>query len=357
MIAILFASLARWIVALNPYSGFNTPPMFGDYEAQHHWMEITTHLHTSKWYRYDLQWWGLDYPPLTAFHSWLCGIIGSRIGASWFALDTFRGIDTESSKLFMRSTVFVSEALIYMPAVLVFCQIVYGSNGYLKKHMAAVLILMQPALIMIDHAHFQCVQQPTHRTHCVFTRIFPVARGLYEDKVANVWCAVKIVDKLRQIMTVESTVQLRCSLECKERVLALPSLLATLVVVIPVGIYLGLAPSRRQFLYAMINSSLGFFLFSFQVHEKSILLPLMPVTLLVLEEPIATTMFINVAMFSMFPLLQREGLMLPYFITSIMWNWLVGGYSPTACLAMRLGTLVSVFAVASAESSHLLSAV
>lgn len=55
----------------------------------------------------------------------------------------------------MRSTVFVSEALIYMPAVLVFCQIVYGSNGYLKKHMAAVLILMQPALIMVDHAHFQ----------------------------------------------------------------------------------------------------------------------------------------------------------------------------------------------------------
>lgn len=91
----------------------------------------------------------------------------------------------------------------------------------------------------------------------------------------------------------------------------------------------------------MINSSLGFFLFSFQVHEKSILLPLLPVTLLVLEEPIATTMFMNVAMFSMFPLLKREGLVLPYFITSIMWNWLVGGYGPTTCLATRLGTLVS----------------
>lgn len=111
--------------------------------------------------------------------------------------------------------------------------------------------------------------------------------------------------------------------------------------VIPVGIHLGLAPSRRRFLYAMINSSLGFFLFSFQVHEKSILLPLMPVTLLVLEEPIATTMFMNVAMFSMFPLLKREGLVLPYFITSVMWNWLVGGYGPTTCLATRLGTLVS----------------
>jgi alpha-1,3-glucosyltransferase len=116
--------------------------------------------------------------------------------------------------------------------------------------------------------------------------------------------------------------------------------LATLAIVIPTGIHLGAAPSKRRFLYAMINSSLGFFLFSFQVHEKSILLPLLPVTLVILEEPIATTMFMNVAMFSMFPLLKREGLVLPYYITTIMWNWLVGGYEPDTSLITKLGTLV-----------------
>jgi alpha-1,3-glucosyltransferase len=47
--------------------------MFGDYEAQRHWMELTNHLPLRQWYRYDLQYWGLDYPPLTAYHSWLCG--------------------------------------------------------------------------------------------------------------------------------------------------------------------------------------------------------------------------------------------------------------------------------------------
>jgi hypothetical protein len=47
--------------------------MFGDYEAQRHWMELTNHLPTRQWYTYDLQYWGLDYPPLTAYHSWLCG--------------------------------------------------------------------------------------------------------------------------------------------------------------------------------------------------------------------------------------------------------------------------------------------
>ncbi|KAI7897153.1 glycosyl transferase [Mucor mucedo] len=405
LIIILFASLIRWSVALNPYSGYNSPPMFGDYEAQRHWMEITTHLPTLKWYRYDLQWWGLDYPPLTAYHSWLCGLIGSKINASWFALDTSRGIETTSSKVFMRSTVFISEALIYVPAVYLYCQIIYSSNGqYLKKHMAAVLILMQPALIMIDHAHFQfnsvmlgltllsidcfltrhyvlgsvffCAslgfkQMALYYSPAVFAfllgrcfsekngivlfvklgvtvvitfgimfspwlrslddiqqviiRVFPVARGLYEDKVANVWCAINVVIKLKQILSVESTVRL--------------SLLTTVLAVLPIGIHLGISPSKKRFIYALINSSLAFFLFSFQVHEKSILLPLLPVSLLVLEEPIATTMFMNVAMFSMFPLLKREGLVIPYYITSVMWNWLVGGYGPNTSLTTRLGTL------------------
>lgn len=55
------------------YEGFQSPPMHGDFEAQRHWMEITAHLPISAWYFYDLQWWGLDYPPLTAYHSWILG--------------------------------------------------------------------------------------------------------------------------------------------------------------------------------------------------------------------------------------------------------------------------------------------
>lgn len=58
--------------------GFNTPPMHGDLEAQRHWMEITIHLPMSQWYLYDLQYWGLDYPPLTAYHSWLLGKVYVR---------------------------------------------------------------------------------------------------------------------------------------------------------------------------------------------------------------------------------------------------------------------------------------
>lgn len=53
--------------------GRGISPMYGDFEAQRHWLELTQHLSLSEWYLYDLQYWGLDYPPLTAFHSWICG--------------------------------------------------------------------------------------------------------------------------------------------------------------------------------------------------------------------------------------------------------------------------------------------
>lgn len=49
--------------------------MFGDYEAQRHWMEVTLNVPLKDWYNHtednDLQYWGLDYPPLTAYHSYL----------------------------------------------------------------------------------------------------------------------------------------------------------------------------------------------------------------------------------------------------------------------------------------------
>ena len=92
---LIASALVRWCIGLGSYSGTSdqncstesqinvdhphvllgqgTPPMFGDYEAQRHWMELTNHLPLRQWYTYDLQYWGLDYPPLTAYHSWLCG--------------------------------------------------------------------------------------------------------------------------------------------------------------------------------------------------------------------------------------------------------------------------------------------
>jgi alpha-1,3-glucosyltransferase len=47
----LLAVALRHFVSLHPHSGQATPPMFGDYEAQRHWMEITWQLPVGDWYR------------------------------------------------------------------------------------------------------------------------------------------------------------------------------------------------------------------------------------------------------------------------------------------------------------------
>ncbi len=70
---LIFTGLFRWALGVWGYSGQGIPPMHGDFEAQRHWMEVTQHTPVSMWYFYDLPYWGLDYPPLTAYHSWICG--------------------------------------------------------------------------------------------------------------------------------------------------------------------------------------------------------------------------------------------------------------------------------------------
>ena len=131
--------------------------MYGDYEAQRHWMELTTQLPILQWYFHDLEWWGLDYPPLTAYHSWILGKIGAFINPKWFALYKSRGMEDPLLKVFMRATVMVSEYLIYVPAAVIFVRRLtklHGVNSW-NASIALTAILMQPGIILIDHVHFQ----------------------------------------------------------------------------------------------------------------------------------------------------------------------------------------------------------
>lgn len=393
-IIILTTTLFKVAVGFGPYSGWQNPPMHGDFEAQRHWMELTSSLKIEEWYFYDLEWWGLDYPPLTAYHSWFIGSLGKFIQPQWFALNTSRGLDDEGLKTFMRMSVIVSELVCYVPAVISFCRIWGGRQNLnrVEQALAFTLILFQPALILIDHGHFQynsvmlgfsllCINDLLRDSvytaamwfvfalgykqmalyyalpifayllgYCVFPRrrlhvfmglasvviicsgmllwpfwyaggvgqilqcghrIFPFARGLYEDKVANVWCAMNVFFKLRKNLSLP--------------VLQLLSAIATLFSVLPVCTVLFFYPQKKLLPIALSASAWGFFLFSFQVHEKSVLLPLMPMTLLLCGSDRDERAWIgwtnNVAVFSMWPLLRRDGLTLQYIAMTGFWNW------------------------------------
>lgn len=54
------------------------------------------------------------------------------------------------------------------------------------------------------------------------------------------------------------------------------------------------------------------------MHEKSILLPLLPASLLAIEEPFYLKWMMLYALFSMFPLLYRDKLILPYIALSAL---------------------------------------
>lgn len=433
-VAVVGAAWVKWAVGLGTYSGNGTPPMYGDYEAQRHWMELTIHLPFSQWYTYDLPYWGLDYPPLTAYVSWICGWLGSRLNPTWFALDTSRGIETPTSKVYMRFTVLLFDALIYVPALLVFVRTWLSNRTSRTQNTAFLTLLFQPTLLLIDFGHFQynsvmlgftlfsvsafahdydalgaltfvlslgfkqmalyyapaigcyllgkCIWLgPLHGTRHLLrlatitllafavlfspwlppfapplaildpiTRIFPLARGLFEDKVANFWCASDVVLKWRRRLSATSLVRASAGLTALGFVPAASGLLwaswalrlhtspkAQLNGSVDSGAKpsspsrpKGPSPALTLLPHALLTSSLSFFLFSFQVHEKTFLLPLLPANLLLARAQAGSAerewgvLLNNVAAFSMWPLLSKDELGVQYIALVALWNRLVG---------------------------------
>lgn len=157
-------------------------------------------------------------------------------------------------------------------------------------------------------------------------RIFPFARGLFEDKVANVWCAIHTLYKLNRFST---------------DILKLASLGATLLSIATPCAIICRYPQPQMLPLALASAAWGFFLFSFQVHEKSVLLPLLPMTLLygdaggLRKETRSWVGFANMlGVWTLFPLLKRDELQVPYFVLSLLWAYLLG-LPPTSLALYR----------------------
>lgn len=335
----------------------------------------------------------------------MCHLFSSLVEPDLVVLNTSRGYETPSSKLFMRSTVLLCDLLLFFPAVLVFISFLCkDNNGIFNLFIAVSVVLLQPAFVLIDHGHFQynCValglslwgfylitsrprvrvlkatggwlhlspllpdtriflgsfcfvaaiafkqmslyyapaffffllglarDQEEERTTqsfrkrwivwfislATFTlaslalwflpfgllagtqgvkqvlhRVFPVARGLFEDKVASFWCVTSVLFKWKHLSL--------------RTLLPLSTGLTTLSF-LPAGLVVHRYPTTKNFLLYCIITSLSFFLFSFHVHEKTILFPLLPVVLVVAPtNPVLALWAGIISTFSLFPLLVR----------------------------------------------------
>lgn len=174
ILAQLAALLVRLLVGQFSHSGQGRPPMYGDYEAQRHWMELTRALPVGDWYRHcadnDLLYWGLDYPPLTAYVSWLFGLLAEGVVPDLVTLHTSRGYEGVSGKLFMRATVLLSDVIVYFPSVVLMATLFDEGASDSKKRKSKkqdgapvitvvsfrlLSVLLVPSLLLIDHGHFQ----------------------------------------------------------------------------------------------------------------------------------------------------------------------------------------------------------
>lgn len=356
--------------------------MYGDYEAQRHWMEVTLNLKVKDWYKNstenDLNYWGLDYPPLSAYQSWICGKFVGMFDANAIELHSSKGYESELSKLGMRLSVIVSDLLIYIPACVALASTIANKRSQL---FVLTWMICNPALLVIDHGHFQynsislgltiasvycigtrryligsflfcgalnhkqmslyyapaffshlfgvCMQQKglarkvlmltklgltvmiafslfwlpfldCSSSLQVLKRIFPVQRGLFEDYVANFWCVSSLVFKWKKYLS--------------GSVLAKMCALATMLCSLPAFLMQMTKPREATFALCLANTSLAFFLFSYQVHEKSILVPLIPLSILMSHggEIVSINIF-SIALMTMYPLLKKDGLEVAYW--------------------------------------------
>ena len=347
----LSAVFLRCLIGFFPYSGENEPPRYGDYEAQRHWKELTFNLPMNEWYshssRNDPTWWPLDYPPLTAYHEWVLGLISSAYEPSSVILDESRGYETETHRMFMRLTVLLSDLLVYFPAAWKLSSTV----GPKWKTVTFIALLLNPALIFVDHAHFQynsvavglllwavyfiqsgrpyaaamaytaaflfkqtmlyfspmfftfmlaealhlkswkaCARRVSllgltvigtvlssclpllydcddlgcagDRLVLMVKRIFPFGRGVFEDYVANAWIVLNPLLRIRNAS------------EAYLRIIgSVSTVLSILGATVP-GLPFVRAPRRPLFAVGLAASALSFYLFSWMVHEKAIILPL-----------------------------------------------------------------------------------
>jgi alpha-1,3-glucosyltransferase len=358
----LKAAVGRW-----GYSGNNDLPMLGDFEAQRHWMEVTSNLSIGDWYRNtadnDLQYWGLDYPPLTAYVSWACGVMADMFYPNLVALHSSRAHEQPAGKFFMRLTVIVTDILILTPAVIYSLRVMQRQSehfstkqktleensqkgGNKNEHtfsLVGLLCLIGPASTLIDHGHFQyngvciglallgavailndrdvigsilfclslnfkqmalyyapvfffvllrkCADKSTWfrkifhlmkvglavifsftalwSPFCLYhaeletcissllqvlSRQFPFSRGIFEDKVANLWYSASVIIDFRQHLSIPQMVRI--------------SIIFTLLLISPIAVDLMRRKgSPTRFYLSLVNCSMAFFLASFQVSE------------------------------------------------------------------------------------------
>uniref|UniRef100_A0A671SKZ3 Alpha-1,3-glucosyltransferase n=1 Tax=Sinocyclocheilus anshuiensis TaxID=1608454 RepID=A0A671SKZ3_9TELE len=337
-LCVLLGLTSRWTVSFHSYSGAGKQPVFGDYEAQRHWQEVTYNLPVHEWYfnttNNALNYWGLDYPHLTAYHSLACAYVAKLLNPEWVELHASRVYESHSHKLFMRVTVLFTDILIYIPAVLLYC--FYFCDGSSKQKVATALcILLYPGLILIDYGHFQ------YNSVSLGLALWGIlGLGLGWDLFGSL--AFTLALNYKQ-MELYHSLPFFCYLlgKCIKQGLTgrgffhLAKISLTVLVTFALCWmpFLSDPKQRLQVLHRLFPIGRGLFedkvantwcslncIPSYHVCEKHLIIT--EVCLVINEIPLIAIWFLLASTFSMLPLLVKDGLLLPYVVTSLAFLFL-----------------------------------
>ncbi|QBZ63880.1 hypothetical protein PoMZ_05571 [Pyricularia oryzae] len=129
-----------------------------DFEVHRNWLAITHSLHPWQWYYERTSEWTLDYPPFFAYFEWVLSQVARLVDPAMLRIKNLE-YDSWQTIYFQRWTVIVTELfLVYaLQLVIATLRFVDSTSGSHRRaaHAAAISILLSPALLIIDHIHFQ----------------------------------------------------------------------------------------------------------------------------------------------------------------------------------------------------------
>eukprot|EP00835_Amoeboradix_gromovi_P006069 NODE_653_length_5514_cov_0.694552.p2 type:complete len:487 gc:universal NODE_653_length_5514_cov_0.694552:3967-5427(+) len=414
-----------------PYSGYNDPPRFGDFQAHRHWMYLTKSHPIEEWYTWNqshiyqnetTDQWALDYPPIAAYAHKLYGFTMPDKYSE-------HGNQDDLLVLRMRLFIFVIDLLL----ISMIHKFRYFSSS---PKVSFVIVLCHPMLILIDYIHYQpnnlmflflsasiyllaksfknrnysllgtvcfvfclaskqmafvyapvvgmsylalCIKQHSitgrvllimkltlavffaigicllpfsinyldfksgliEQTSAIINRIFPIHRGLYEDKLANFWCLSDVIFKWRDRLN-ESVLAKLCTIVC-------------LASTIPIGVNIYNTVLKVNNPTLVINkiwlacacSSFVGFLFGYHIHEKTILLPVFAILLYFvtsMNSDLNTSSyiiykFLTISAFNVFPLVTLDSSIHYFIALHLVWMSI---YSPSL-LKIKFKTVIDVF--------------
>jgi alpha-1,3-glucosyltransferase len=180
----------------------------------------------------------------------------------------------------------------------------------LKKSMCFMKIALYALCTMLSMLIIWSPWINDNKYQDVLIRIFPLWRGIFEDKVASFWCTLNIFYKIQKVPQIYL-------IWLSFFFTLIPSLITSISILIKKD------STKEVTNLAFFIVSMSFFFFSFHVHEKTILVPYLAYIINFYALPEFLFSFSLMGMFSLYPLLKREGQVITYSIFMIFFSTLI----------------------------------